>query len=152
MEEKEVILTPKQEMFLERYTNPKSPTFGNALQSALAAGFSQTYSENIMGLMPEWLLENIGDMRRLKRAERNLTEIQELDIYTEGGKPDPQIIEKRSKVDMFLLEALDKKKYSKRSEITGEDGKAINIVIADAIARKNNITPSGSNTNSELSQ
>lgn len=117
------ILTPQQELFLERYTNPKSPTFGNATQSALEAKYSKEYADNITSLMPDWLSEYMGDMRRLKKAEKNLTEVQEIDIINEGGKPDPQLIEKRTKVDMFLAERLDKNKYSTRQEVTGKDGK-----------------------------
>jgi hypothetical protein len=116
------ILTPQQELFLERYTNPKSPTFGNAMQSALTAGYAQEYAENITHLMPEWLSENLGDMRRLKKAEKNLTEVQNIEVINEEGKPDAQLIEKRTKVDMFLAERLDKTKYSTRQELTGKNG------------------------------
>lgn len=112
----ERLLTPQQELFLERYTNPKSPTFGNATQSALEAKYSQTYSENITDAMPEWLLENIGDMKRLVRAEKNLTEVQNLPIFDLEGKPDTQLIEKRTKVDMFIAERLNKNKYSTKTE------------------------------------
>lgn len=110
------ILTPQQELFLERYTNPKSPTFSNAYQSALGAGYKEEYSQNITALMPDWLLENIGDMKRLRKAEKNLEEVQNLMIYDEQGKPDPQIIDKRTKVDMFFAERLNKNKYSTKVE------------------------------------
>ena len=40
-----MLLTPQQELFLSYYTNPKSETFSNALQSGLKAGYSQEYSE-----------------------------------------------------------------------------------------------------------
>lgn len=123
------ILTPQQELFLERYTNPKSPTFGNAKQSALEAKYSETYADNITTLLPDWLLENIGDMKRLKRAEKNLDEVQNLDIVDEEGKLDVNLIDKRTKVDMFLAKALDKKKYSDRVEHTGADGKDLQINI-----------------------
>ena len=49
------LLTPQQEIFLSEYTNPKSPNFGNAVQSALKAGYEETYANNITGLMPDWL-------------------------------------------------------------------------------------------------
>lgn len=110
------ILNPQQELFLERYTNPKSPTFGNAVQSALAAKYSEDYANNITALMPDWLMENIGDMRRLKKAEKNLTEVQELPAINEEGKIDAQILGHKIKVDTFLVERLDKKKYSTRTE------------------------------------
>jgi hypothetical protein len=121
MEDK--LLTPQQELFLAEYTNPKSDNFGNAVQSALKAGYTETYANNITGLMPDWLFENIGDMKRLRKAEKNLDEVQNLNIYNDEGKPDVQLIEKRSKVDMFMAERLNKPKYSTRIEQTGKDGK-----------------------------
>lgn len=117
------LLTPQQEVFLSEYTNPKSSNFGNAVQSALKAGYTENYANNITGLMPEWLFENIGDMKRLRKAEKNLDEVQNLDIYNEDGKPDAQLIDKRTKVDMFIAERLNKDKYSTRQEQTGKDGK-----------------------------
>ena len=119
----EKLLTPQQEKFLANYTNPKSEYFGNAVQSALEAGYEESYANNITGLMPDWLFENIGDMKRLRRAEKNLDEVQNSDIYDERGAPDPQLIDKRTKVDMFIAERLNKTKYSTRSEHTGADGK-----------------------------
>jgi len=121
MEDK--LLTPQQELFLERYTNPKSPTFGNASQSAKDSGYSDTYAENITDAMPDWLLENIGDMKRLRRAEKNLDEVQNIQIYNEEGKLDANLIDKRTKVDMFIAERLNKDKYSTRQEQTGKGGK-----------------------------
>lgn len=117
------LLTPQQELFLERYTNPKSPTFGNATQSAKDSGYSDTYAENITDAMPDWLLENIGDMKRLRRAEKNLEEVQNIQIYNEEGKLDANLIDKRTKVDMFIAERLNKDKYSTRQEQTGKGGK-----------------------------
>lgn len=121
--EREKLLTPQQEVFLAEYTNPKSPNFGNALQSAIKAGYSQTYSENITDAMPEWLLENIGDMKRLRKAEKNLEEVQNIQIYNDEGKLDANLIDKRTKVDMFIAERLNKDKYSTRQEQTGKGGK-----------------------------
>jgi hypothetical protein len=123
------ILTPQQELFLERYTNPKSPTFGNASQSAKDAKYSDTYAENITDAMPEWLLENIGDMKRLRKAEKNLDEVQNLNIYDQEGKPDSQLIDKRTKVDMFFAERLNKAKYSPRTDITSGGNKVDAILV-----------------------
>lgn len=118
-------LTLQQQNFLAYYTDPKSTTWSNALQSALKAGYTETYASNITVSMPDWLLENIGDMRRLRKAEKNLDEVQNLDIYNEVGRPDPQLIEKRTKVDMFIAERLDKTKYSTRQEHTGANGEKL---------------------------
>lgn len=121
------ILTPQQELFLSLYTDPKSDTFGNATQSAIKAKYTQDYADNIMALLPDWLSENIGDMRRLRKAEKNLEEVQNFDVKTTDGKVDTNLLDKRIKVDMFLAERLDKQKYSTRSEHTGKNGGAIEI-------------------------
>lgn len=121
------LLTPQQENFLAYYTDPKSATFSNALQSALKAGYSQEYSESITAQLPDWLSESLGDSRRLKRAERNLDEVSELEIVNEEGKLDVNILRERTKVDMFLAETIGKTRYSKRSELTGRGGGAIEV-------------------------
>lgn len=116
---------PRQSKFLEYYLDTKSDTFSNALQSALKAGYSQEYSENITTQMPEWLLENLGNMKRLRKAEKNLSEVQDLSILNEDGKPDPQLIDKRTKVDIFIAETVGKSIYSKRKEFTGAGGERL---------------------------
>lgn len=121
--ESKTLLTPQQELFLSEYTNPKSKNFGNAVQSALRAGYTENYANNITGLMPDWLFDNIGDMKRLKKAEKNLSEVQDIQIYNEEGKLDANLIDKRTKVDMFIAERLNKSKYSTRQELSGNDGK-----------------------------
>ena len=148
------LLTPQQELFLAEYVNPKSPNFGNAMQSALKAGYSKEYAENITHLMPDWLSENIGDMKRLRRAEKNLSEVQEIDIINEHGKPDAQLIEKRTKVDMFVAERLNKSKYSTRNELSGIDGQPLQVIVPQQVAQAFNINgtdteTSGSNTQQE---
>lgn len=116
---------PRQANFLANYLDPKSDTYSNCLQSALKAGYEQEYAENLLNIMPKWLSESMdisGDMKRLKKAEKNLDEVMDISIINDNGKPDPQLIEKRTKVDMFIAERLNKSKYSTRNELTGKDG------------------------------
>lgn len=134
------LLTPQQENFLSYYTNPKSDTFSNAVQSALKAGYSESFANNITSIMPDWLSESIGDMKRLRRAEKNLEEVQNIDIYNQDGILDPQLIEKRTKVDFFIAERLGKKKYSTRTELSGVDGKDLPTPILGTYVSTNNIT------------
>lgn len=75
-------LTPQQQTFLKGFLDPKSPTWGNYLQSALSAGYSQEYSENISHLMPDWLSESIGDSKLTQKALKNL------EIALDGGLDD----------------------------------------------------------------
>lgn len=128
------LLNRKQENFLFYYTNPQSETFSNALRSALKAGYSEAYAKNITDQMPEWLMDNLGDTIRLLKAERNLSEVQEIPIKDEEGKfIDPALLNQRNKVDMFLAKALNKDKYSERRELTGKDGKDLPATTVNAI-------------------
>lgn len=106
---------PRQTLFLVNYLDPKSETFSNALQSALKAGYTQEYAENITHKMPDWLTEKVGDGYLIKKAEENLKE------FLEEKK------DKRLKADLtkFVLERLNKNKYSSRNEHTGKDGERL---------------------------
>lgn len=110
------LLTPQQELFLSYYTNPKSETFSNAKQSGLKAGYAETYADNITTLLPDWLLENIGSMNRLRKAERNLDEVQGLEIITIEGKLIPEALRERTKVDIFMAERIGKRVYATRGD------------------------------------
>lgn len=119
----ERILTPQQELFLELYSDPtKTATFANARQAALAAGYSESYADNLTNLLPEWLSDFIGDARRIAKAEQNLNEYQSLSVLDKEGVPNPAMVSAKGKIDMFILERTHKKKYAARNEMTGADG------------------------------
>ncbi len=74
---------PRQALFLSSYIDPRSPTFGNAFQSALAAKYSEDYALAIKSQMPDWLSENLaklGDQKRVFMAEQHLDEVLNLPI------------------------------------------------------------------------
>lgn len=106
-------LNPQQEAFLCYYLDPKSETWSNHLQSALKAGFSREYSENIMSLMPKWLSENLQDSSLVSKALANLSEFI-------GDTDDKSI---RWDATKFTLSRLNKEKFSERQEQTGKGGK-----------------------------
>lgn len=130
-------LNPQQEAFLKEYTNPKSPLFGNALQSALKAGYSQEYSESITAKMPDWLSENVGKKKLVEKAERNLDFALDglLDDPEKGGKP------LQYKASEFTLKTLKKEDYSERQEHTGKNGESLNaptlLTLEEQVALKN---------------
>lgn len=70
---------PRQALFLTKFLDPQSPTFSNALQSALDAGYEPNYAKNITSTLPAWLVENIGESSMLHKAERNLNELLDLE-------------------------------------------------------------------------
>lgn len=129
-------LNPQQTLFLASYTNPKSETFGNALQSALKAGYTKEYSENITALMPDWLLENIGKTKLVQKAEKNLEKALDggLDDAKKGKK------EIQWKATEMTLKTLRKEDYSERTEVTGKGGASLNINIINF--NGDNSTPS----------
>ena len=110
------ILTPQQETFLSYYTNPKSETFSNALQSALKAGYSQEYSESITSKNLDWLAENVGDMKMLNKAEKVLNKTLEYDAVNSEGKIDTSLLAIQNKTAQFVTERLNKNKYSTKGE------------------------------------
>lgn len=65
-------LNDQQATFLKAYTDPKSPTWSNYRQSALKAGYSEEYADNLSSLMPDWLSANIGKSNLLQKANKNL--------------------------------------------------------------------------------
>jgi hypothetical protein len=115
---------PRQELFLKEYLNPQSPLWGNALQSALKAGYSQEYSESITSLMPDWLSERLGKSKLVQKAEKNL------EMALDGVLDDP---EKGAKViqwkatEMALKTQGKELGYTERTELTGKDGKDLKI-------------------------
>lgn len=129
MAKNERLLTPQQELFLSEYVNPKSSNFGNARQSALKAGYSETYADNITDLMPDWLLENIGDMKRLRKAEKVLDKTLDYEPVDENGKIDNSLLKTQADTAKFFAERLGKQKYSTRQEVTGENGSPLQVTV-----------------------
>lgn len=113
------VADPRQQLFLKSYLDPKSPIFGNALQSALKAGYSQEYSENITSQMPDWLSESLGKTKLVIKAEKNL------EMALDGLLDDPEKGKKEIqwKATDMALRTLKSDTYSERKELTGKDGK-----------------------------
>jgi len=135
------ILNPQQAEFLTNYTNPNSETFGNALQSALRAKYSQEYAESITSQMPDWLSENLGDMKRLSRAEKVLDKTLEMETVDQDGKVDNQLLKTQTDVAKFVASTVGKKKYSTRSELTGANGRDLTFNVIAYNDNHNDSTP-----------
>lgn len=121
---------PRHNLFEAYFTNPDSPTFSNALQSAIRSGYSKTYADNILHLRPKWLSDIIGRMdstRLALKARKNLEEDLNMDIVeqamgafgpifkagADGKKTIPvmvrnaKFIEARQKATFFVAEKVD---------------------------------------------
>jgi len=129
-------LSPQQLAFKNYYCNPKSETFGNALQSALKAGYKQEYAESITAQGIEWVSEIIRDMNMKSKAEKVLDEILEMSAIqlTEGKdgesymKIDTGLLKVKQDTAKFVAERLGKEKWATRTEITGKEGNPIEVV------------------------
>jgi len=124
---------------------------GNAKQSAIKAGYSEEHADNIT--LQGWFKERLKKLRkgeRLSRAEKNLEEVQCLDIYNDEGKIEKDVLRVRTDVDKFIAKTHDKETYSDRTELTGKDGDniivGIQYVTPDNTETNNKTTPSVGST------
>lgn len=121
-------LSPQQIDFLKYYTDPKSETFSNANKSALRAGYSGEYANNLTSLMPDWLSENIGRRKRmLFKAEQRLETL--IDSEDERVSAD---------VSKFVAKTIGKESYSEKQEIEHKGAVTITGI--------NYITPDGADS------
>lgn len=111
-----VIQDPRQVLFLKYYIDPKSKTFSNAYQSALAAGYSDEYAKTILSQDTDWLSSSIRSECMLKKAEKNLDKYLDLEEIAEG-KIDRDIVKIKTDVSKFVASRLGKNKWSEKSEI-----------------------------------
>lgn len=139
------VVDPRQSNFLAFFLDPKSETFSNALQSALKAGFSKEYAENITHLMPAWLSESIGELQMLSKAERNLsmfldlpTKVQAMGAFgpivdKKTKKPimveNPKLLGHKKDVSMFVAERIGRNRY-RRTDARPENPQTPNTTLA----------------------
>jgi len=114
-------MNPQRLLFKEYYCSPESNTFGNILQSALKAGFSDSYAKVLMSDSTDndWVKNIIKDYKLLSKAEKRLDEAVGISVK------DKILGERSLKASIFIAETLGKQKYSKRSELTGKDGERL---------------------------
>lgn len=114
-------LDPRQKLCWDFYVNPKSETFGNALQSALKAGYEESYSRTITDT--EWFCEKVRRLNMLSKAEKVLDRTLDLPAVDEEGKVDVALLRVQTDVSKHLTSTLGKNEgYSTRIENTGKDG------------------------------
>lgn len=121
-------LTPQQNSFLENYLNPESETWGNALQSALKAGYKQEYAESITSKDLKWLSEYVGDKELADIAIANLKEF----LNTQ----DEKLQSIRWDATKTTLKGILKSKFSERSELTGKNGETLKISFDSVFENK----------------
>ena len=120
--------TPQQQAFLKAYLDPQSPTWSNAYQSAIKAGYSDEYAQNITGQMPDWLSEAISENKLVTVALTNLAATLEGD--NEQLKWD---------ATKFTLKGLKSDKFSEKKNVdVTSGGEKISFLWAHESDEENN--------------
>lgn len=110
---------PRQAKFLAYYLDIDSDTFSNAFQSAIKAGYSPKYADDITTKGNQWMEDIGGDLEMLLKAEENLVKALNIDIENK------EIGDRGLKATMFVAERLGKKKYGKNIDVTSKGGRII---------------------------
>ena len=156
-------MNPQRFAFKEFYCNPHSETFGNARQSAIKAGFSGHYADQIMSpaVGNEWVEEIVRDYKMLSKAEGVLDEClmmattritsvgDEDDEMIQIEQTDPQLVRIKQDTAKFVSSRLGKEKWSERTEHTGKDGAPITVVQITDDDFKQAIATYGTNAGAE---
>jgi phage terminase small subunit len=113
-------LNPQRLSFKEYYCNPASETFNLIEESALKAGFSESYAKVLLSDSTgnDWVKNIIKNYKLKSKAERNLNNL--LDSKDEKVKAD---------MTKFTLKTLGKDEYSERTEITGAEGRDLGVIL-----------------------
>lgn len=136
---------PQQLEFISNYFNPDSETFGNLTQSGSRAGFTPTYSENLLSLAPKWFqkaIEIYSDEEMLQDARTVLKDTLKMEVisHVKMGddvviKTDPQLLKIKQDTAKFVAETIGKDKFSKRHEHTGKNGERLTISFDSAFKK-----------------
>ena len=83
-ERQEVVLQPRQALFLQLYHDPQSPTWGNAKQSALKAGYGESMANQITYLRPQWFVDFCRQASLIDKIEAHFTEVMNMPNITQA--------------------------------------------------------------------
>ncbi len=124
---------PKQIDFAMRYYIPTSPTYGNALQSALKAGYSQEYAENITTFNLEWMEKIISEIIGKPDDKQSLVIKAKKVLGKSLDSPDERLAQDTAK---FI--AKTDPEFSEKQDITsnGETLETVKITLVDAGNKK----------------
>lgn len=128
------LLDPRQKLCWSNYINPSSETFGNATQSAIKAGYTPDYADQITTV--DWFKGKVRRLNMVSKAERNLDNTLDLVTINKEGYEDPQLLKIKVDVSKTIVQTLGKDEgYSTKTEtdLTSKGEKiefptAINII------------------------
>jgi len=117
-------LNPRAAMFKQFYIDPSSHTFWNIRGSAIRAGYSEEYAENISNTKPKWWIE-LQESAEFNRAE--MLSLAENNIKkTLKDVPDTDTkVKQQHDASKFVAERVGKDHYSTRKELTDKGGRKL---------------------------
>jgi phage terminase small subunit len=116
------LLDPRQALFLEYYMKPGTATFSNIYQSAIKAGYTREYAENMRIKTLSWVSENVGEVTKdelVKKSKRILN--KSLDSSDEKLAQDTAKFVAKTDIE-----------FSEKTDITS-NGKDINQILVKFI-------------------
>lgn len=125
------------------YISPKSDTFANAYQSAVKAGYEETYATQIT--VTQWFIDKVRRLNMLEKAEKVLDDTLEMNTesHMKVGdeiviKTDPALMKIKQDTAKFIAERVGKEIYSNRTEHTGSNGKDLTITFDTTFKNETN--------------
>ena len=112
------------QVFKMFYLDPTSTTFWNVRGSALRAGYSELYANNITVQEPKWWNE-LQASAEFDRAEMLSLAQKNMHKRLKTAPSSPLQEKLQADTDKFISERLGKEHYSTRQEVTGADGRRL---------------------------
>ena len=126
IEDEEVVplMDIRQKLLWDGYIDRKSPTFGNAYRSAIAAGYTPATATNIT--QTTFFRGKLRRLNMLGRAEKVLKRTLVMKTTDEAGKEQADLLRIQVDAAKHITKTLGKDEgYSERQELTGKDGSQI---------------------------
>lgn len=150
--EKAPTLSIKQLNMWKNYIDPKSSTYGNAITSAVKAGYADTTAHSITGL--PFFKDKLRRLNMLTRAEKVLKKTLIMETKDKiTGKEQADLLRIQVDAAKHITKTLGKDEgYSERSEVTGKDGSPIVFLPSELMEKYSIPTQSEDITNNKREQ
>jgi hypothetical protein len=124
-------LDPRQKLCWDYYINPNSETFANATQSAIKAGYTQGYSDEVSS--SDWFCLKLWELNSVNKSVKVFQDVFESShIDVDTGKIDSAVLRIKADIAKFLASTKGKDDgYSTRQELTGANGDALKLIVDD---------------------
>lgn len=122
-------IDPRQKLCWDFFVNPKSPTFANAYQSAIKAGYSKSRALKIT--VAPWFEIRHRRFCLKNKAEKNLEEFLNIDVNLQSKAERAEWSRIKLDATKFVNKTLGRKHYGDKAVLTGKDGKDLFSPMAE---------------------